>query len=959
MSSMFTTVLNMSITASYVAIAIIIARLFLYRAPKIFSYALWTVLLFRLLCPFTFESSVSLMPVNSQPIPQNIVYVENPAIQTGIKVIDNTVNTSIKNSIPPVNQIASVNPMGEVMELGSLIWIIGILFLLTYGIITFLNLKNRLSMATLVNHTIYETDRIETPFVLGFIKPKIYIPTNLSENEFNYIIKHELTHIKRYDYIIKLIAFIALSIHWFNPIIWFSYFLMSKDMEMSCDESVMKDFNEDIRSSYSKSLLSLSAKQSGILVPLSFGESNVKSRIKNVLNYKKPTLWVIVILIIIITGIIFILGTNPMKNDNNELYEFRGITGVYEGNLYFKSETIPETIQEEIVYLDFLYTIEKNYDKKYDIIDDAHWLSIDNEKKNIDPEIYTSYVIHDISTFDKSEQDDDDIFKKYDIVDYERINVVYSQKHSAKLLSFGPQWGDGTFSRDFIVGKSSTDKNYKIYDFLMPNGVEDYIDFYGFFNNLISPKTYKFDPVNDNYKLYQLFIPYCNERGIDILFRNRIAMKNQEIFKNNEITSYNLNVNLVKEETENKTIYRLYEVSYNYIGKNGLSHSFLDYYSINIVNSKIDYIKLESQNPIYMNSSLGITIQFPGNWQDKYILIENENSITAYNKKVYEDVTNGGEGGGQLFSFERMVGELITQKDMDQEPVKTEIVLQGNGYTYIVRYPSDVQYPPVDEELSKDYISMYEQIPEVISNISLLVNKTPIAKTKDYKVVGTSFFNVEIPIDWGIKPYEAVPYWEIQSSNNQIGTIELIPFGSSDNYIIDSDDRFQVFLQSNEFNREIKLELYKQYADKKTMESIEKSFKFTNGNFNIVDLQSNAEIYLAHDGKKIFGMIDDFDIIDNRLIAVRVKVMKFKPDEFEGQNPNGFSIEDLNTIETYPIDSANIAPLAPPGNSSYSMYYMPILDVDFIKKYDYKNYFYDFIIDADGELKIVFGHYVP
>jgi len=362
MSSMFTTVLNMSITASYAAIAIIIARLFLYRAPKIFSYALWTVLLFRLLCPFTFESSVSLMPVNSQPIPQDIVYVENPAIQTGIKVIDNTVNTSIKNSLP-VNQIASVNPMGEVMELGSLIWIIGILFLLTYGIITFLNLKNRLSIATLVNHNIYETDRIETPFVLGFIKPKIYIPTNLSENEFNYIIKHELTHIKRYDYIIKLIAFIALSIHWFNPIIWFSYFLMSKDMEMSCDESVMKDFNEDIRSSYSKSLLSLSAKQSGILVPLSFGESNVKSRIKNVLNYKKPTLWVIVILIIIIIGIIFILGTNPMKNDNNELYEFRGVTGVYEGNLYFKSETIPETIQEEIVYLDFLYTIEKNYDK--------------------------------------------------------------------------------------------------------------------------------------------------------------------------------------------------------------------------------------------------------------------------------------------------------------------------------------------------------------------------------------------------------------------------------------------------------------------------------------------------------------------------------------------------------------------------------------------------------------------
>ncbi len=952
------TVLNMSITASYVAIAIIIARLFLYKAPKIFSYALWVVLLFRLLCPFTFESTVSLIPVNSQPIPQDIIYVENPIIETGINIIDNRINTSIHNSLPPVNQAVSVNPMGGIMEIGSTVWIIGVLFLLIYGIITFFKLKNKLLISTLVHDNIYETDRISTPFVLGFIKPKIYIPTDLAKSEINYIIKHEQTHIKRYDYIIKLIAFITLTIHWFNPLIWLSYFLMSKDMEMSCDESVMKIFNEDIRSSYSTSLLSLSAKQSGLLVPLAFGESNVKSRIKNVLNYKKPTLWVIIVLIIIIIGIIFTLGTDPKKNDSNEFYEFRGITGVSEGNLYFLSEAIPDTIQQETVYLDFLYTVEKNYDKKYDIIDGAHWLSIDNEKKNNDPDIYTSYVIHNISTLDKSEQDDDYIFEKYGIVDYERINVVYSQKHSAKLLSLGPQWGDGTLSRDYIVGKSNTDKNYKIYDFLMPSGVEDYIYFYGFFNKLISPETYKYDPVNDNYKLYELFIPYCNERGIDILLNNRIAMKNQELFNNNEITSYNLGVNLVKEDKDDKGIYRIYEVSYNYIDKSGLTHSFIDYYSVNIVDSKIDYIKLERSSPLYINSSLGFTIQFPDSWKDKFILKENENSITVHNKMVYEDVTYGGAGGGQLFSLERMVGELITQKDMDQEPVRTEIILQGNGYTYFVRYPSDVQYPPVDEELSKDYLAMFNQIPEVISGISLTGDKFPLAKNNDYKVIGTSFFNAEIPIDWEIKPYEAVPYWEIHSSNNQIGTIELIPFGSSDNYDT-ADDRFQVFLQSNEFNREIKLELYKQNADKKTMESIEKSFKFLNGYFNVIDLQSNAEIYLSQGGKKVFGMIDGFDVSDNRLIAVRVIVMKFKPDEYEEQNPNGFSIEDLNTIETYPMDNVNIAPLVPPAYSSYSMYYMPMLDVDFIRNYDYRNYFYDFIIGAEGQLKIVLGHYIP
>lgn len=311
MNNFFLTILNMSLTAGFVAIAVMLVRLLLKKTPKIFSYVLWTVVLFRLLCPFTFESPLSLMPHNTETISQDIVYSQNPVINSGIGVIDNTVYPSTHVSLPPVNPSTNANPIRVLLEIGSIIWILGIATLLSYMLITYLKLKYSLSTAILVCNNIYETDRIKTPLVLGLIKPRIIIPLNLSDSELGYIIKHEQTHIKRYDYIIKPIAFLALTVHWFNPIIWLSYFLMVKDMEMSCDESVVKHSNEDIRANYSNSLLSISTKQSGIFSPLAFGESNVKSRIKNVLSYKRPTFWVIIVTIMLVVAVSVGLMSNP------------------------------------------------------------------------------------------------------------------------------------------------------------------------------------------------------------------------------------------------------------------------------------------------------------------------------------------------------------------------------------------------------------------------------------------------------------------------------------------------------------------------------------------------------------------------------------------------------------------------------------------------------------------------
>ena len=298
MSGLFIGILNMTISASCVALLVILIRLALRKAPKIYSYALWAVVFFRLICPFTIQLPVSAIPVQSQTIPHDIVYSESPSIQSGVPAVDHAVNTAIERSLPPSNPAESVNPVQIALTIGAYLWIAGVFVLLLYGIISYLRLKRRVTTAIRVHDNIYETDLIKTPFVLGVIRTKIYVPTGLSTNEMKYVTAHERTHIRRRDYLIKPLAFLVTSVHWFNPIVWFSYALMVKDMELSADESVMKHYNFDIRGDYASSLLALAVKKSGLLSPLAFGETGVKERVKNVLNYKKPAFWISVTAIV-------------------------------------------------------------------------------------------------------------------------------------------------------------------------------------------------------------------------------------------------------------------------------------------------------------------------------------------------------------------------------------------------------------------------------------------------------------------------------------------------------------------------------------------------------------------------------------------------------------------------------------------------------------------------------------
>lgn len=454
MTEVFIKVLNMSITASYVALAVMLVRLLFKKAPKIFSYILWSVVLFRLICPFSFESVYSLIPDNTNIVQQNIVDVQNPSINSGVGTIDNAVNSTIQNSLPPVERGASYNPMDLVIWAASNLWILGVILLLSYGIFTYLRLKKRLLTATLVQDNIYETDCIKTPFVLGFVHPKIYIPVGIEKEELDYILKHEKTHIKRRDHLIKPFAFIALAIHWFNPIIWVSFVLMVKDMEMSCDESVIRQSKEDIRGSYSESLLSMSIKQSGLISPLAFGENNTMGRIKNILKYKRPAFWVVFIAVVAVFCVGVSLMTNPKSTElteNNyvkEIYKYR--TEYIGDNVKVVSIVdrlnMPETLKRANVQL---YTNETPY-----------MVEVTYETTSSVREYYSGAANQTI--FD---QNAILVFALVGNVEY--VNFVLDDGKHDELIQRTRDWANDNMGQDVWKGSGDIEKFNVLYDDIM------------------------------------------------------------------------------------------------------------------------------------------------------------------------------------------------------------------------------------------------------------------------------------------------------------------------------------------------------------------------------------------------------------------------------------------------------------------------------------------------------------
>ncbi|NMA25848.1 MAG: hypothetical protein GX936_09315 [Clostridiales bacterium] len=315
----------MSMTAGIVIVLILAARLLLKRAPKVFSYALWAVVLFRLVCPVSFSSQFSLIGLIHTPsstvidgayssiayIPADIVHTEFPQVDLPVPDLSEAIN----ESLPQGGEQLAADPLEFPMAAATMLWLFGIGGMMIYSAVSLLRLQRKLIGAVRLRDNIYLADHIVTPFVIGILRPKIYLPSTLGEEEQSYVILHEQTHIRRLDHIVKMLAFLALAVHWFNPLVWVAFVFAVKDMEMSCDERVLKLVGRDIRGEYSASLLSLAAGRRLINgSPLAFGEGNIKGRIKNIMNFKKPAAWVIVISILLVAALSIAFAANGAVN---------------------------------------------------------------------------------------------------------------------------------------------------------------------------------------------------------------------------------------------------------------------------------------------------------------------------------------------------------------------------------------------------------------------------------------------------------------------------------------------------------------------------------------------------------------------------------------------------------------------------------------------------------------------
>lgn len=310
LEKLFLQIVNMSYIGSIVIMFILAARMLLNKAPKKYSYILWAVALFRLIVPVSFESILSWIPVNPTPISNDILYTTTPQINMEVLNIDH----SISGPLPAADVVTSVNPMQVWIFLGSLLWISGIVVLLIYGLVSLIRIKSQFKNVSCEQDGIYKSDKVETPFVLGLIRPKIYLPDSLSESEKEYILLHERTHIKRFDHIFRLISYLVLCIHWFNPLVWIAFGLSGKDMEMSCDELVISKLGQDIKKDYSQTLLNLATGRKNFrITPLAFGEGDIKGRVKNILNFKQPKFYIVVISLIVLMVAAFGLLSNPKE----------------------------------------------------------------------------------------------------------------------------------------------------------------------------------------------------------------------------------------------------------------------------------------------------------------------------------------------------------------------------------------------------------------------------------------------------------------------------------------------------------------------------------------------------------------------------------------------------------------------------------------------------------------------
>lgn len=340
MGEIFLKLLNLSITASWLILAVLCIRLLFRKIPKWITCLLWGVVAIRLIFPFSIESAFSLQ-LSAEPIRistmvegELIPYV--PSVNSNIGVVENTVNPLLAEAFA-YQETESVAPLQIATEIAGSVWLCGMVVLLIFALVSMIKLRLRVREAVRYKENLYICDAVKSPFILGIIKPRIYLSSALSEEEMDYIIAHERAHLKRKDHLWKPFGYLLLCIYWFNPLCWIAYIMLCKDIELACDEKVIKDMSFGDKKEYSRVLLFCATQRHLVMAcPLAFGEVGVKERVKTVLNYKKPTFWITIAAIVVCAIVAICFLTNPAKE-----YQIRiTIPAGSETGFYYSDEEI-------------------------------------------------------------------------------------------------------------------------------------------------------------------------------------------------------------------------------------------------------------------------------------------------------------------------------------------------------------------------------------------------------------------------------------------------------------------------------------------------------------------------------------------------------------------------------------------------------------------------------------------
>ncbi len=321
MSTFFVTVFNMSVSASWIVLAVLLLRFLFRKAPKWIRVLLWGIVAVRLICPFSIESFMSLIPSAETIRPD--VLADIPQIHTGFPTLNSVLNPIIQDFTVTIDTEQSINAFQWLVQVVSQLWIMGVIAAFAYMAISYWRLHRKLHTAVKLRDRLYQSENVVSPFVLGVIKPKIYLPYHIDEPELSYVIAHEQAHIRRKDHLWKPLGFLLLAIHWFNPLMWIGYVLLCRDIELACDEKVVKEMNGEQRADYSQALLTCSVNRRTIAAcPLAFGEVGVKARVKSVLSYKKPAFWVIIAAVLASVVLAFCFLTNPATSLDEDMATF-------------------------------------------------------------------------------------------------------------------------------------------------------------------------------------------------------------------------------------------------------------------------------------------------------------------------------------------------------------------------------------------------------------------------------------------------------------------------------------------------------------------------------------------------------------------------------------------------------------------------------------------------------------